>query len=157
MSVNAPDLWFNSLMLNNLEYRYEPSSVSSGATLRTSFEHDKNYMNKSLFYNVSPTSDGSIILKGGRINDSVARVNIIKDLGNLETYIYSLNIEPDPSKPNYGCLFYDPLAQIQDPNTEPLPTNYFEPEGEGGKWGMFVSGADEYNRSLRNEDRSSLF
>jgi hypothetical protein len=156
MSVNAPDLWYNSLMLNNLEYRYEPSSVTSGAAL-AGFEPDKNYMNKSLFYNVSPTCDESIILKGGRINDSVARVNIIKDLGNLETYIYGLNIEPDPSKPNYGCLFYDPLAQIQDPSTEPLPPNYFEPEGQGGNWGMFVSGADEYNRNLRNEGRSSLF
>ena len=47
MSANAPDLWYNSLMLNNLEYRYEPSSVSSGATL--GYEPDKNYMIHSLF------------------------------------------------------------------------------------------------------------
>lgn len=155
MSANAPDLWFNSLMLNNLEYRYEPSSVSSGATVGG--EPDKNYMINTLFYNVCPTSDGSIILKGGKINNLESRLNIIQDLGKLETYVYSLNIEPDPSKPNYGCLFYDPLAQLKDPSTEPLPPNYFEPEGVGGTWGMFVSGADEYNRNLRNEGRSSLF
>jgi len=155
-STDAPDLWYNYLMLNDLEYRYEPSSIIPAANAGLNAEPNRNYFSSDDLYSKNPSSDGSIFLRGARLFDDTARNLVLDDLANLESYIYGLNIDKDPASSTYGCLYYDSLAQsIQQPQRT-LEPNYFD-TGDGKTWGMFVSGADEYNRNLRNEGRTSLF
>jgi hypothetical protein len=155
-STDAPDLWYNYLMLNDLEYRYEPSSIIPAADAGAGAEPNRNYFSINDLYSKNPSSDGSIFLKGARLFNDNVRSLVLDDLDNLESYIFGLNIDKDPTSSTYGCLFYDSLAQsIQQP-TRTLEPNYFD-TGDGSTWGMFVSGADEYNRNLHNEGRSSLF
>ena len=155
-STDAPDLWYNYLMFNDLEYRYEPSSIIPAANAGVGAEPNRNYFSSDDLYYKNPSSDGSIFLRGARLFDDSVRTLVLDDLDNLESYIYGLNINKDPTSSTYGCLYYDALAQsIQQPSRT-LEPNYFD-TGDGSTWGMFVSGADEYNRNLRNEGRSSLF
>jgi len=155
-STDAPDLWYNYLMLNDLEYRYEPSSIIPAANAGPGAEPNRNYFSSDDLYYTNPSSDGSIFLRGARLFDDSVRNLVLADLDNLESYIYGLNINTDPTSSTYGCLYYDSLAQSTQQSSRTLEPNYFD-TGDGSTWGMFVSGADEYNRNLRNEGRSSLF
>lgn len=149
-SNNAPDLWYNYLMFNNLQYRYEPSSIASSPAGDT--------MPAEVLYSKNPTPDGSMFLQGARTYFAPFTYNsILTDLENLESYIHGLNIEPDHTSSKYGTLFYDPTVQNLQQSSKPREPNYFEPDGVGGSWGMFVSGADQYNQELKNQGKSSLF
>lgn len=152
-STDASDLWYNYLMLNDLEYRYEPSSIIPAAEAGRHAEPNRNYLSSNDLYSKNPSSDGSIWLTGARLFDDSSRSLVLDDLENLESYILGLNINTNPTSSTYGCLFYDPLAQKKQQPTRSREPNYFDTN----KWGMFVSGADEYNTNLRNEGRTSLF
>ena len=64
-SNNAPDLWYNYLMFNNLQYRYEPSSVTG------------NTMPDAVLYSKNPTPDGSMFLQGARTYSAAQTYNNI--------------------------------------------------------------------------------
>ena len=149
-SSNAPDLWYNYLMFNNLQYRYEPSSITPSPA--------GNTMDTETLYSKNPTPDGSMFLVGAKTYPGSSVINAIRtDLENLESYIYGLNIEPDPSHPRYGALHYEPGVQAVQQSTNVRPADYFEPTGSAAKWGFFVSGADKHNQELKNQGKSSLF
>jgi hypothetical protein len=113
-------------MLNDLEYRYEPSSIIPAADAGAGAEPNRNYFSINDLYSKNPSSDGSIFLKGARLFNDNVRSLVLDDLDNLESYIFGLNIDKDPTSSTYGCLFYDSLAQsIQQP-TRTLEPNYFD-------------------------------